>query len=394
MLGRRRLSRTVPPGVRAWVAGETGATVDRARRLPGASTTAVHRLDLSNGMALVVRRYLWPGFLQEEPAAPRPEVDALRFARHHHLAVPEVVAADLTGAEVGDGVPAVLMTFLRGRAVGVPDLERLAEVAAAVHDVEPDGLGHVYFPWYRENAPGPTGPTTRPELLGRRHRAVAARHAAVPADVHPPGLPSRERAVVEGCTHGHRRLGRELRRPRATAPPVAVTSSSPPIPRPRWAGATNSRATPDAHAPTIPRTAAVAAPNFGALSYASVVLRIEALDHIVLVVEDVERSVAWYSDVLGLDVLRFDEWKAGDAPFPSVRVNEGTIIDILAGPRTGTNVDHLCLVVAPTDLGALAATGRFEVVEGPVTRWGARGDGTSLYVTDPDGNVVELRHYG
>jgi catechol 2,3-dioxygenase-like lactoylglutathione lyase family enzyme len=118
------------------------------------------------------------------------------------------------------------------------------------------------------------------------------------------------------------------------------------------------------------------------------------MDHIVLVVADVERSVAWYRDRLGLEVLRLDEWKAGRVPFPSVRVNQGTIIDILAGARTGTNVDHLCLVVEPTDLDAVASAGEFDVVEGPVTRWGARGDGTSIYVHDPDGTVVELRHYG
>ena len=118
------------------------------------------------------------------------------------------------------------------------------------------------------------------------------------------------------------------------------------------------------------------------------------MDHIVLVVQDVERSVAWYRDRLGLEVLRFDDWKAGRAPFPSVRVNERTIIDIIAGSRAGMNVDHFCLVIEPTDMDELVAGGGFDVVEGPVTRWGARGDGTSVYVTDPDGNVIELRHYG
>src|SRR5438309_8107781 len=100
------------------------------------------------------------------------------------------------------------------------------------------------------------------------------------------------------------------------------------------------------------------------------VLHVRGLDHIVLVVTDVERSVEWYRDTLGLEALRFDEWRAGAAPFPSVRVDEGTIIDILAGDRSGTNVDHLCLVLDPTDLHALAAGGRFEVIEGPVSRWG------------------------
>jgi catechol 2,3-dioxygenase-like lactoylglutathione lyase family enzyme len=76
-----------------------------------------------------------------------------------------------------------------------------------------------------------------------------------------------------------------------------------------------------------------------------------------------------------------------------VRVDAHTIIDLLAASRTGENTDHLCLVVEPVDLEAVKASGRFEVVDGPATRFGARGDGTSLYVKDPDGNTVELRHY-
>ena len=125
-------------------------------------------------------------------------------------------------------------------------------------------------------------------------------------------------------------------------------------------------------------------------------LRIQAVDHLVLVVADVERSVAWYRDVLGLEALRFQEWKDGEVFFPSLRVDESTIIDVLAGDRGAGrgNVDHFCLVVEETDLAAVRDSGVFDVVEGPVTRWGARGDGTSLYVRDPDGNVVELRHYG
>jgi catechol 2,3-dioxygenase-like lactoylglutathione lyase family enzyme len=124
------------------------------------------------------------------------------------------------------------------------------------------------------------------------------------------------------------------------------------------------------------------------------VVKVEGMDHVVLVVADVERSLAWYRDMLGLEPVRVEEWKDGRAPFPSVRVNENTIIDLLAGDRTGMNLDHLCLVIEPTDLDELARSGRFDVVDGPGTRFGARGTGTSLYVRDPDGNVVELRHYG
>ncbi len=125
-------------------------------------------------------------------------------------------------------------------------------------------------------------------------------------------------------------------------------------------------------------------------------LHIQAMDHIVLVVDDVERSLAWYGGVLGLEVLRGEEWRKGEVPFPSVRVSGDTIIDLLNGyrPRGQGNVDHVCLVIDETDLEAVRASGTFDVIEGPVTRWGAHGDGTSLYVNDPDGNVVELRHYG
>jgi catechol 2,3-dioxygenase-like lactoylglutathione lyase family enzyme len=125
------------------------------------------------------------------------------------------------------------------------------------------------------------------------------------------------------------------------------------------------------------------------------VLGIHAMDHAVLLVADVERSVAWYRDVLGLEVLRFEEWKDGKVFFPSVRVSDVTIIDILQGTRSGTNVDHLCLVCSPSvDFDEMKASGGFDVVDGPDVRWGARGDGLSLYVRDPDGNVIELRHYG
>lgn len=122
-------------------------------------------------------------------------------------------------------------------------------------------------------------------------------------------------------------------------------------------------------------------------------LQVQAFDHVVLIVADVERSLAWYCDELGLVPERVAEWRRGEVPFPSVRVDEGTVIDLVASPPSGRNMDHLCLVVAPLDLEALKASGRFTVVDGPAPRWGARGIATSLYVLDPDGNVVELRHY-
>lgn len=122
-------------------------------------------------------------------------------------------------------------------------------------------------------------------------------------------------------------------------------------------------------------------------------VKIVGLDHIVLKVADVERSLAFYAGTLGLPTVRVEEWRSGAAPFPSVRVDDGTIIDLFAGTPDGDNLDHFCVVIEPTDLDAVAASGDFEVVDGPGRRFGARGDGMSLYVRDPDGNNVELRYY-
>lgn len=123
------------------------------------------------------------------------------------------------------------------------------------------------------------------------------------------------------------------------------------------------------------------------------VVKVTGLDHLVLVTVDVERSLAFYAGVLGLLPERVHQWRAGEVGFPSVRVDEGTIIDVVAGERSGTNVDHVCLVLEPTDLDALAASAELDVVRGPVEVFGARGTGRSVYVRDPDGNVVELRCY-
>jgi len=131
----------------------------------------------------------------------------------------------------------------------------------------------------------------------------------------------------------------------------------------------------------------------GARVYGSPV-RVTGFDHIVLLSSDVERSVAFYRDQLGLEPERLEEWRRGEAFFPSLRVNEGTVIDVFPGEIDGKNTDHFCLVVEPTDLLALVEAGDLEVEEGPVPRWGAQGMGWSIYVRDPDRHLVELRHYG
>lgn len=121
-----------------------------------------------------------------------------------------------------------------------------------------------------------------------------------------------------------------------------------------------------------------------------------ALDHLVLVVTDVERALAWYGRHAGLTGVRVDEWRAGDAPFPSLRVDEATIIDLVPGldePQRRGHLDHVCFVVSPRDLERLASDPDLEVVDSG-RRFGARGDGDSIYVRDPDDLLVEFRTYG
>ena len=121
-------------------------------------------------------------------------------------------------------------------------------------------------------------------------------------------------------------------------------------------------------------------------------MRVTGLDHIVLIVRDAEASAAWYHEHLGLEPLRMDEWRRGEVFFPSVRIDATTIIDLLPGEPSGRTHDHLCLVV-DDDPVEIASAGRLRVVDGPDTRWGAQGYAVSVYVTDPDGHVIELRRY-
>jgi catechol 2,3-dioxygenase-like lactoylglutathione lyase family enzyme len=125
-----------------------------------------------------------------------------------------------------------------------------------------------------------------------------------------------------------------------------------------------------------------------------------ALDHIVLDVADVEQSLRFYQTVLGLGAERVEAWRRGEVGFPSLRVSEGTLIDLVSasgGASPGrTNLAHFCLVTdSPTleqAMHSLSAAG-VAIETGPATRFGARGNALSIYFRDPDQNLIELRTY-
>ena len=58
-------------------------------------------------------------------------------------------------------------------------------------------------------------------------------------------------------------------------------------------------------------------------------MQVSALDHIVLKVADVEKALGFYTEVLGMQPVRVDRWRAGEIRFPSVRVSDATIIDLV-----------------------------------------------------------------
>jgi catechol 2,3-dioxygenase-like lactoylglutathione lyase family enzyme len=118
---------------------------------------------------------------------------------------------------------------------------------------------------------------------------------------------------------------------------------------------------------------------------------VTGLDHVVINSPDIERSLAFYVDELGLEAERVEEWRRGEVLFPSVRMNATTLIDIFPAERTGENVNHFCVVIEPADLDDLAA--QFPGSVRADGLYGAQGFASSLYVRDPDGNTVELRHY-
>jgi catechol 2,3-dioxygenase-like lactoylglutathione lyase family enzyme len=131
-------------------------------------------------------------------------------------------------------------------------------------------------------------------------------------------------------------------------------------------------------------------------------MKIVGMDHIVLRVRDREAALRFYGDLLGMEKLRVPEWREGKVGFPSVRVSQGTLIDLAPQtedtPKDGShrNLDHFCLEVAPGSWeGLLEELRRAGVIptDEPRSRWGAQGRGTSVYIHDPDGNQLELKKY-
>ncbi|MEZ5855075.1 MAG: VOC family protein [Hyphomicrobiaceae bacterium] len=124
------------------------------------------------------------------------------------------------------------------------------------------------------------------------------------------------------------------------------------------------------------------------------------LDHVVLRVCDVPRVQAFYCNVLGCNVEKVQEaigltqLRAGSALIDLVDVNGELGQRGGAAPGVqGRNMDHLCLRIEPFDEAAIRAhLVQHGVTTGEVvSRYGAEGQGPSMYIADPEGNSVELK---
>ena len=129
-------------------------------------------------------------------------------------------------------------------------------------------------------------------------------------------------------------------------------------------------------------------------------IRIRDIDHLVLRVVDLDRMLGFYCDVLGCTIERRQE------ALGLVQLRAGrSLIDLVpvtgklgraggAAPgREGRNLDHFCLRVEPFDEAEIRRHLEAHGIEAGALapRYGAEGEGPSLYVSDPDGNVVELK---
>src|ERR1700731_1287353 len=132
-------------------------------------------------------------------------------------------------------------------------------------------------------------------------------------------------------------------------------------------------------------------------------VKVSALDHLVINVADVARTVEWYQKILGTEVNVFDpgHGKAkrtslvfGDQKI-NVRPRDADKVEWFTADHETAGSDDLCFLTASTPdqvVAHLKAHG-VAIEEGPVAKQGARGTLRSVYCRDPDGSLIEISSY-
>jgi len=125
-------------------------------------------------------------------------------------------------------------------------------------------------------------------------------------------------------------------------------------------------------------------------------MKIDAIDHLVLTVADIDATCAFYARVLGMQVVAFGEGRKALA-FGAQKINlhrHRHEFEPKAAKPTPGSAD-LCLITSLPLADVIAHLQRceVEVLEGPVQRTGARGKILSVYLRDPDQNLIEVSNY-
>jgi catechol 2,3-dioxygenase-like lactoylglutathione lyase family enzyme len=130
------------------------------------------------------------------------------------------------------------------------------------------------------------------------------------------------------------------------------------------------------------------------------IIKVRSLDHFVLRVRDLDAALGFYRDLLGLEILFLDEYKANQRPFVSARIGE-QLLDLVPDPTYDPDAGKMaggymhCCVEVENRLEELIPQLKqrgISMIDGqPIPRMGARGMGLSIYLMDPDGYVVELK---
>lgn len=125
-------------------------------------------------------------------------------------------------------------------------------------------------------------------------------------------------------------------------------------------------------------------------------MKIDAIDHIVLTVKDIDATCEFYARTLEMEPVTFGGGRRALA-FGSQKINlhpQGNEFEPKAGRPTPGSADVCFVTSVPLrDVVAHLAACGVELVEGPVPRTGARGPIASVYFRDPDGNLLEVSNY-
>jgi len=132
-------------------------------------------------------------------------------------------------------------------------------------------------------------------------------------------------------------------------------------------------------------------------------VKVHALDHLVINVADVARSVAWYQRILGMEVSVFDPGQGKPKRISllfgnqkiNVRPKDADKIEWFTADHETPGSEDLCFLTAspPDEVVAHLTANRVAIEAGPENRQGARGTLRSVYCRDPDGSLIEISSY-